>query len=403
MLLKRSTELINKNGENNMKKIENSTDEVKLQIKVDWLSFTLLPQVDIKNGQRFQMLKYLGYKKEDFEKISGRFFYNSGKTLGRYLNVYYDDYSKEISKYSAKNILYVWTGQGSTDLAKRIEKKYGLGWEQSWFKFFEYLQKLGAKVTRIDLAVDCYHKELDLSHLEKRLRTGSFKSLKRRWNVIKQRDTEGNIRAYTLYVGQSRGKTSQKGGSFVRFYDKYAESKAKAVVMPREVEDVINGGGSRSWIRAEQQFNKGKAQECVNEILRRRSFGEVYYGTLRSTVEILQPSRKNKDKKTWKLDPMWAKFLRDTRKITLSDPERNLAIGRLLRWIAVAVIPSLKLIDILGTARGFNIYQLIREHKIGGFQKKQKRLLEDALQMPDELLKFYLQQFMKEGCGEKDE
>lgn len=100
---------------------------------------------------------------------------------------------------------------------------------------------------------------------------------------------------------------------------------------------------------------------------------------------------------------MWAKFLRDTRKITLSDPERNLDIGSLLRWIAVAVIPSLKLIDILGTARGFNIYQLIREHKIGGFQKKQKRLLEDALQMPDELLKFYLQQFMKEGCGEKDE
>lgn len=385
-----------------MNKIENSTEKVKLQIKVDWLSFTLLPQNDVKNGQRFQMLKYLGYKEEDFEKISGRFFYNSGKTLGRFLNVYYDDYSQEISKYSAKNVLYTWTGQGSTDLAKRIEKKYGLDWEQAWFKFFEYLQDLGAKVTRIDLAVDCYHKELDLSHLEKRLKNGAFKSLKRRWNSIKQRDTEGNIKAYTLYVGQSRGKTSQKGGSFVRFYDKYAESKAKAVVMPREVEDIVTGGGSRSWVRAEQQFNKGKAQECVNEILRQRSFGKVYCGTLRSTVEFLQPSRKNKDKKTWKVDPMWQKFLHDTEKITLSDPERDLTLGRLLRWISVQVCGSLHLLDELGQARGFNIYQLIRDRKVGEYQKKQKRLLEDAKQMPDSLLKYYLRQFM-EGYGENED
>lgn len=386
-----------------MKKIENSTEKVKLQIKVDWLSFTLLPQNDVKNGQRFQMLKYLDYKEEDFEEIPSRFFYNSAKTLGRFLNVYYDDPSRQVSKYSAGNVLYVWTGQGSTDLAKRIEKKYGLSWEQAWFKFFEYLQELGAKVTRIDLAVDCYHKELDLSHLEKRLKNGAFKSLKRRWNSIKQRDTEGNIKAYTLYIGQSRGKTSQKGGSFVRFYDKYAESKAKAVVMPREVEDIVTGGGSRSWIRAEQQFNKAKAQECVNEILRRQSFGEVYCGTLRSTVEFLQPSRKNKDKRTWKVDPMWQKFLHDTEKITLSDPERDLTLGRLLRWISVQVCGSLHLLDELGQARGFNIYQLIRDRKVGEYQKKQKRLLEDAKQMPDSLLKYYLRQFM-EGYGEnKDE
>lgn len=382
--------------------LEKKVSKTKLQIKVDWLSFTVLPQNDVKNEQKFQMLKFLGYEESDFEEIPARFFYNSAKTLGRFLNVYYDDPAKEISKYSAKNILYVWTGQGSTDLAKRIEKKYGLDWEQSWFKFFEYLQGLKAKVTRIDLAVDCFHHELDLEHLERRLRRGEFKSLKRRWNVIKQRDTEGNIKSYTLYVGQSRGKTSQKGGSFVRFYDKYAESKAKAVIMPREVEDIVTGVGSRSWIRVEQQFNKAKAQLCVNEILKQRSFGKVYCGTLRSTIEFLQSSRKNKDKKTWKLDSSWNKFLQGVEKITLSDPERDMTLGRLLRWIRVAVVPSLHLLDQLGHEKGFDIYELIKACEVKKFQKKQERLLADAMKMPDSLLGFYLKEFL-EGYGTKND
>lgn len=375
-------------------------DKNRLQIKVDWLSFTLLPQKDCKNNERFQMLKFLGYDVKDFEPIAGRYFYNSGMTMGRFLNVFYDDPLKDINKYSAKNVLYVFTGQGSTDLAKKIEKKFSLDWEQSWLKFFEYLQQLHAKVTRIDLAVDCFHHELELEHLERRLRRGEFKSLKRRWNVIKQRDTSGTIKAYTLYVGQSRGKAGQKGGSFVRFYDKYAASKAKAVVMPKEVEDVLTGGGTRSWIRAEQQFNKAKAQECVNEILRQKSFGEVYCGTLRSTVEFLQPSKSNKDKKTWKVDPNWEKFLRGVEKIVLSNPERDMDLGRLLRWIRVAVVPSLHLLDELGKERGFSIYKLIRACKIDDYQKKQERLFKDAMAMPDDLIIFYLKEFLK---GYKDD
>lgn len=375
----------------------------RLQIKVDWLSFTLLPQEDSKNNEQFQMLKFLGYDINDFETLSGRYFYNSGMTLGRFLNVFYDDPLKEINKYSAGNVLYVFTGQGSTDLAKKIEKKFNLDWEQSWLKFFEYLQQLHAKVTRIDLAVDCFHHELELEHLERRLRRGEFKSLKRRWNVIKQRDTQGNVKAYTLYVGQSRGKAGQKGGSFVRFYDKYAESKTKAVVMPKEVEDLLTGGGSRSWIRAEQQFNKAKAQACVDKLLELRSFGKVYCGTLRTTIEFLQPSKKNKDKKTWKLDPSWEKFLHGVEKVILSNPERDVDLGRLLRWIRVAVVPSLHLLDDLGQVRGFDIYELIKNCKVEDYQKKQERLFKDALAMPDKLIRFYLKEFLKGYKDDKDD
>lgn len=376
----------------------------KLQIKVDWLSFTLPYSSDSDKGnQEFKMLKFLGYKVDDFEEGAGRFFYNSSINLDRYLTVYYDDFSKEVSKYSAKNILYVWTGQGSTDLAQKLLKKYkGKDWQSAWFAFFDYLKSIQAKITRLDLAVDAYHHELNLFRMESKLKHGYYRSSKRRYNVIKQFDTEGNVKSFTIYVGQSRGKSSKSGGSFVRFYDKYAQSLSKAVVMPREVDDLVTGGGSHFWVRAEQQYNKERAQTCVDEILRQKSFGKVYMGTLRKTVEFLVPSKVNKDKKTWKVEAKWEKFLQGCEKITLSNPERNLDLGRLLRWIRVAVVPSLHLLDELGKQRGFDIYELIKACKISDYQKKQKRLFNDAMQMPDDLIIFYLKEFLR-GYGSDED
>lgn len=373
-------------------------------IKVDWLSFTLSPQKDVivynSEAQKFAMLKYLGLDLREFEKIPGRFFYNSGLTLSNMINIYFDDPDFEVSKYSAGNILYTFTGQGSTLLLQKLREKYALDWEKSWLKYFNYLQGLEAKVTRIDLAVDCFHHELDLERMERKLKHGEYNSIKRRYNIVKQLDTDGNVKSHTIYVGQSRGKVSKNGGSFVRFYDKYAESLGKAVVMPDEVENIVTGGGSHSWIRAEQQFNKGKAQACVDEILNRTSFAEVYTGTLRKTIEFLKPSRKNKDKKTWSIDPHWLKFLHDAEKITLSDPERDLTLGRLLRWIRIAVVPSLHLLQDLGEKRGFDIYELIQACDVE-YQKKQVRLLKDALTVPDDLLSFYLKTFV-EGYGKHE-
>ena len=43
---------------------------------------------------RFQVLK-LGYEIDDFQSISGRFFYNAGLTLGNYVNVYYNEHDIE--------------------------------------------------------------------------------------------------------------------------------------------------------------------------------------------------------------------------------------------------------------------------------------------------------------------
>ena len=70
--------------------------------KIDWLSFSVGEQYDILEGRKFQVLKLLGYDIDDFQSISGRFFYNAGLTLGNYVNVYYNEH--EIEKLKGQRI-----------------------------------------------------------------------------------------------------------------------------------------------------------------------------------------------------------------------------------------------------------------------------------------------------------
>lgn len=70
-----------------------------LVYKVDWLSFT----VKQKNWPDCEslinsILDYLDYEISDFENISGRYFYNTGLTIGNYFSIYYDDENKDLHK-----------------------------------------------------------------------------------------------------------------------------------------------------------------------------------------------------------------------------------------------------------------------------------------------------------------
>ena len=71
-------------------------------------------------------------------------------------------------------------------------------------------------------------------------------------------------------------------------------------------------------------------------------------------------------------------------------------MGRLLRFIRVAVVRSLHLLDEIGQVKGFDIYELIKSCEIGEYSKKQERLKNETIAMPDKLLSLYLQQF-KDG------
>lgn len=368
-------------------------------LKVDWFSLVISPENDVdSNGERFNLIKFLGYKIDDFEKLTnGRFFLNSAMTLGNYINVYYDDPALEVSKYSSKLVVYVFTGQGSTSLAKMLMKKFKTDdWEKAWIKFFQFLNKKKARCTRIDIALDDYFGALDMFKMERKLRAGEYRSSKRRYNIIKQMDTDENVKGFTIYLGQSRGKVSKSGNYYVRFYDKRAQYISKNQLMPKQVENLETGGGSHHWVRAEIAFQKAKAQDYINKVVDVGSFGYVYRGVMRHIVEFLvKPRKANSNKSRWHVCKWWEDFLDGVENLKLSNPERDANLGTLLKWIRVSVIGSLQLLEKIGKKKNFDIYSLISSLDEYQFSKKQKRLYNESLELSDKEIEGYLQQFVE--------
>ena len=95
----------------------------------------------------------------------------------------------------------------------------------------------------------------------------------------------------------------------------------------------------------------------------------------------------------WSVVDWWADFLDGAEKASLAEPERDIDLGRLLRWIRVSVVPSLHLLDEIGRNKGFDIYEEIKKCVIGPYAKKQERLKDDALNMSDADIKNYLEEF----------
>ena len=73
---------------------------------------------------------------------------------------------------------YVWTCQGCTDLAQKIDS--------DWNSFFKLLLDLKAKITRLDLALDDYNAVVDFEKIEHKLKSGDYRSSKKSYNVIKE-------------------------------------------------------------------------------------------------------------------------------------------------------------------------------------------------------------------------
>lgn len=83
---------------------------IPMTYKVDWFQCTessdIEKTVTIFNSKFWKFLEKIGYKLSDLETVAPRYFYNTGLSLGRYFNVYYDDEEKGISDYSPNQALY---------------------------------------------------------------------------------------------------------------------------------------------------------------------------------------------------------------------------------------------------------------------------------------------------------
>lgn len=366
-----------------------------MSFKIDWLSFTVLPS-SINNSivKIRQILDSWGYDLSLFEEIQGRFFYNAGLTLGNYFNIFYNDSSKEVPKYAPKSVNFQLTGNGCTDLGYKLETLFdSKDNEQNWLKLFNWLvTDMGAKITRVDLALDDFEGECNFDLMIRKLKAGHYRSVKKTYSINRGADQQQRSKGLTIYVGKNV-KTS-KGTYYLRAYKKLAEFRAKNQLPPKKARE------SGVWDRYEISFTKDKAQQVVNKLLEVGSVGKVYFGVLRRLVEFLNPTKNGegnifKNKDNWRVCPWWDKFLKKTESVRIgSDVDRDLNFADLLAWIRRAVVPSLRLLEQIGDERGFNIYDLIQSCDVD-FAKKQQRVLKDSRTIPDDLLQLYLRNFVE--------
>lgn len=367
--------------------------------KVDWLAFTIkLKKIyDYSNAIK-KVTDYLGYDLSLFQETGGRYFYNCGLALGSYVNIYFND-PKRAGKVNQNNlsISFQFTGVGCTDIADRLEERYeSKDFEQNWLKFLGFLKKIGAKFTRTDWALDIFtDKYFVLDDWEKYLKKGWYVSNKKTFNINRGSDQKGNSRGLTCYIGSMpKGGAGSSGLEYLRGYDKKAQFDAKGDLLPERARN------SGFWQRLEIQFTKKHAEAVIEQFLKEKSFGSVYFGHLKGLISFVEPTKnrngnlyRRKDK--WKLASWWADFIEDVPKIAVGDSSdmREISLAELLRWIKIAVVPSLQLLEAVGEKKNFDIYQMIQsvDAPIG---KKRKKIYYDSLAIPQETIDKYVRSFI---------
>ena len=238
---------------------------VPLHLKIDWLAFTIDENRDFKNGEQFYLLKVLGYEIKNFELISGKNFFNSGYGYNNCVKVFYNDPTKAMQKGASAVINYVFTGVGCSNLQGNINN--------DWVGLFSYLVDFGVKFTRIDICADDwnYPSRITFPYIERKLARKEFRSSKRRYNLIKDVNTSGQLVGETCYWG-SRSTTGKNGHVICRTYQKALQmlGKHEEDAFPDEVKNqalLYDFDGNFNWIRWELEITKAKANSIIYEIV----------------------------------------------------------------------------------------------------------------------------------------
>ena len=270
------------------------------------------------------------------------------------MNVFWNDPSKPIHKNSSRTMTVVFTGQGSTELAEK--------WSSRWVDVFQLLVAYGGvNFTRIDLALDDYDGAVDFDKIKQKLGDGHYRSSRKTYNIVKTSNSKQSPLGETIYIGNARADNGSRGNVYARFYDKRAQYLAKNQLFPTDVRKYWQKTGKEVWQRYEISYSKKYAGAIIQRFLEGEVVDMIFKSTLRNLLEILTPKPGDTNKSRWYKTSWWEKFLEYDEAMDFGIAERDVMLGDLLEWLRVAVLPSLSLLEEIGSERGFDIYSLLRE------------------------------------------
>jgi len=197
--------------------------------------------------------------------------------------------------------------------------------------------RLGGKVTRLDVAWDDQSGLLDVGRIEQEVRDGNFTS---RWKGGHVRWGWGNQSGETLNFGY-------KGSdAMLRIYDKLAERHAKirdGKADPSEVEGIDH------WTRVELQLRRKRADVVAGLFQNVKKDAQAVFihlaGVLRGYLEFKVPNPHDSNKRRWEPASWWLAFLGWVEKARLVIEQEVRTVDQVREWIATQVAPSLAVLD----------------------------------------------------------
>lgn len=376
---------------------------VPLHLKIDWLAFTIDENRDSKNGEKFYLLKVLGYEIKNFELISGKNFFNSGYGYNNCVKVFYNDPTKAMQKGASTVISYVFTGVGCSNLQGNINN--------DWVGLFSYLVEFGVKFTRIDICADDwnYPSRVTFPYIERKLARKEFRSSKRRYNLIKDVNTSGQLVGETCYWG-SRSTTGKNGHVICRAYQKALQmlGKHEEDAFPDEVKNqalLHDFDGNFNWIRWELEITKAKANSIIYEIVelaktQQDPIGYAYFRVLRDTIDFIVPTKNKqgqvyKNKSRWKTSPRWLSFLNGLKKMVLENPAAIYNLESVHDWLLYSCMPTIQMLQKIYKSKGLDFFEVMQNTPQREFSKKQKVLMDSSKNISVNELVVYANRFLE--------
>lgn len=335
---------------------------------IDWLSFTIQTDIDgVGKKAVREFLEQMSLNTLPFaENETGRHGYNRSLSLQNYINVYYNEV--KFNEYDENNagkldriikmgVHFEFTGQGCRILEQ----------DRDWVDWFNLLDGLNARYSRIDIALDDFVGLLDFDLMEDKIKKGEVISLSRTRNIetnldfrkAEKLDNNGNSKGKTIYFG------NKSSLMMIRFYDKKREQQAKKIFCPFEF-----------WQRYEVVLKREKAIDFVEKLRSGENFSDLYLKVMSGLIRFVEPSG-DQNKARWETSPFWDHFLKGAEPIKLERKNLDPSLDKTIKWLGESVLGSLQLLVEVARKGDLDFLELLKNSKTREKSDRQKSMLSE--------------------------
>lgn len=266
----------------------------------------------------------------------------------------------ESSGENAKNgMQLLMSGKGCRNYEMFLEAN-----EETWFDFFDRVLQCGCNVPRLDVAIDDFKTYFKISKLVK---------LAENQQIVTRLRKGGRMGSFSLQDGSRMGDSLYLGrrssGLMIRFYEKNYEQAERLGLSKEEI--------LPKWNRYELELKQEKAVVTMRKLVKERDLTMVILGILKSSIRIVRPFGKDKDRRRWPLWEPWEWFLGDVKEIKLEMSPNEKDFLDFYGWLLDSVAPSLWILDRVGKETGDDFFSDLVEH--ARITEKHERKLADYL------------------------